>query len=243
MWKLLLISMLSVVAFPSFAAVTLLNHQATPIDVYGTQTTPSFNSSGASLLVVAIAYNQGCGLAFTDSLANVWTALPPITLANNYPIGQMWYAASPNVGSAQTITLTSTSNCYAEVFITAWAGTSSSPFDQQVGNWLNGVYSVTTGNITPATNNELLISFLSDQAGTTIGISVSGGVSLLDAACETRAGPPSRCGAVGYAIQTTATTINPTWSQVISSSMAVGIAGFKAGAVAAPVRRRFIGGE
>src|ERR1017187_5160574 len=67
MWKLLLISMLSVVAFPSFAAVTLLNHHATPIDVYGTQTTPSFNSSGASLLVVAIAYNQGCGLAFTDS--------------------------------------------------------------------------------------------------------------------------------------------------------------------------------
>src|ERR1035441_2017197 len=83
MWKLLLISMLSVVAFPSFAAVTLLNHQATPIDVYGTQTTPSFNSSGASLLVVAIAYNQGCGLAFTDSLANVWTALPPITLVNH----------------------------------------------------------------------------------------------------------------------------------------------------------------
>ena len=63
--------MLSLLAAPSFAAVTLLNHQATGINIYGTQTTPSFNSSGASLLVVAIAYNQGCGLAFTDSLANV----------------------------------------------------------------------------------------------------------------------------------------------------------------------------
>src|ERR1039457_6514173 len=100
MWKRLLISMLSVVAFPSFAAVTLLNHQATPIN--STLTTPSFNSSGASLLVVAIAYNGGCGLAFTDSLANVWTALPPVASNTNYPIGQIWYTASPNVGSAQT---------------------------------------------------------------------------------------------------------------------------------------------
>jgi hypothetical protein len=246
MRKLLLVSMLSLLAAPSFAAVTLLNHQATGINIYGTQTTPSFNSSGASLLVVAIAYNQGCGLAFTDSLANTWTALPPVVIDNNYPIGQIWYAASPNVGSAQTITLTSTSHCYADVFFTAWAGTSASPFDRQVLNWLNGVSSVTTGSIAPAANNELLVSFLSDDnnvsgAGTT-GIGVSGGISLLDAVCEPLNNGP--CGAFGYAIQTTATAINPTWVQSISTAMSVGIAAFQMGTAApvVPVRRRFIGG-
>src|ERR1035441_1737711 len=141
MWKLLLISMLSVVAFPSFAAVTLLNHQATPIN--STLTTPSFNSSGASLLVVAIAYNGGCGLAFTDSLANVWTALPPVASNTNYPIGQIWYTASPNVGSAQTLTLTTPTACYATVFFTAWSGTSASPYDNQIGQLVDSVSSVT----------------------------------------------------------------------------------------------------
>jgi hypothetical protein len=241
MWKLLLISMLSVVAFPSFAAVTLLNHQATPIDVYGTQTTPSFNSSGASLLVVAIAYNQGCGLAFTDSLANVWTALPPITLANNYPIGQIWYAASPNVGSAQTITLTSPGyNCYATVFFTAWSGTSASPYDNQIGRVLDGVSSATPGSITPAASNELVVSFLSSQNGATTGIGVSGGISLLDVTCESRTG---RCGGFGYTVQTTATTINPTWVQSASTAMTTAVAAFQAGTAASHIRHRVTGGE
>ena len=243
MWKLLLISMLSVVAFPSFAAVTLLNHHATPIDVYGTQTTPSFNSSGASLLVLAIAYNGGCGLAFTDSLANVWTALPPVASNTNYPIGQIWYTASPNVGSAQTLTLTTPTACYATVFFTAWSGTSASPYDNQIGQLVDSVSSVTPGSITPAADNELLVSFLSSQNGTTTGIGVSGGISLLDAACESHAGPPTRCGAFGYAIQTTATTINPTWVQSISTGMTTTVAAFKAGTVASHIRHRVIGGE
>ena len=240
MWKLLLISMLSVVAFPSFAAVTLLNHQATPIDVYGTQTTPSFNSSGASLLVVAIAYNGGCGLAFTDSLANVWTALPPVASNTNYPIGQIWYTASPNVGSAQTLTLTTPTACYATVFFTAWSGTSASPYDNQIGRVLDGVSSATPGSITPAASNELVVSFLSSQNGTTTGIGVSGGISLLDVTCENRTG---RCGGFGYTVQTTATTINPTWVQSISTAMTTAVAAFQAGTAASHIRHRVIGGE
>src|ERR1035441_8651733 len=144
MWKLSLISMLSVVAFPSFAAVTLLNHQATSINT--TLTTPYFNSSGSSLLVVAIAYNGGCGLAFPESLANVWTALPPVASNTNHPIGQIWYTASPNVGSAQTLTLTTPTACYATVFFTAWSGTSASPYDNQIGQLVDSVSSVTPGS-------------------------------------------------------------------------------------------------
>src|ERR1035437_4291283 len=238
MWKLLLISMLSVVAFPSFAAVTLLNHQATPIN--STLTTPSFNSSGASLLVVAIAYNGGCGLAFTDSLANVWTALPPVASNTNYPIGQIWYTASPNVGSAQTLTLTTPTACYATVFFTAWSGTSASPYDNQIGQLVDSVSSVTPGSITPAADNELLVSFLSSQNGTTTGIGVSGGISLLDATCEPRTG---RCGGFGYAVQTTATTINPTWVQSASTAMTTAVAAFQAGTAASHIRHRVTGGE
>ncbi len=92
-----------------------------------------------------------------------------------------------------------------------------------------GVLSTTlaTGPITPIQDDELIISAMTGRAGT---YSVDSGFTITDQDANTNPVffAPGLGGALAYKIQTTAATINATWTQTPNHAMAVIIASFRA---------------
>ncbi len=209
---------------------TLLSHIGAHASGGGGITSGSIDSTGATLLVatVSVVAQSAAGVTVSDSNGNTWHALTDRAGSANIHTA-IWYAydkagsslvTSPN----NTVTIAGT-NIYPSVSFSAWAGTltSSDPFDVQNGSGGNGV-SISTNNVTPSQNNELVItSFGSDTSGTyTVGSSFT----VLDTSNFSSGSNMGNSSA--YYIQNSASTTGPTWSTTGSGNIATGIATFKA---------------
>ncbi len=168
-------------------------------------TTSGIDTSGADLIVVAIS-QLGIGGTLTDSKSNTWTALTAQGGAGFTRAGQLFYCASPTVGSGHTFTFTcGGSGFFCGICVEAFSGVDTgTPFDAESGA-AGGVPQ--PGSITPAGANELFVAGL--EHGDATSESVDSGFTITDDIPN--AGNAIGC-SMSYLIETTATAQNPTWS-------------------------------
>ncbi len=190
-------------------------------------TTGSIDTTGATLITVVGVCLDLNALALIDNKSN-----SPYTSAATYDVGslrtQIFYFVNPTVGSGHTWTLTN--NRAKDISVAAWSGSAtSSPLDQTSAGGNNGGSSTTytTGSITPAQDNELVIIGLQTEGTDTPPFSVGSGFT--SATAVTGVAGTAFGSALWYLIQTTAAASNPTVTIATGSNNAQGIqASFKA---------------
>ena len=189
-------------------------------------TTAALNTTGANLIVCVVEqYNGATKGTVTDSKGNTWTQLTGAGTSIAYV--DIWYCASPTVGTSHTFTYSSGSNLFGGIFVQAWSGAATSPFDQQ--NALANSTSINTvqaGSITPTVNGELIVAGLCKTDNTTTS-SINSGFTVSNEAPW--ASGVNEGGSDAYLVQTTAAAINPTWTVggTVSFNLAAAIASFK----------------
>lgn len=190
-------------------------------------TSGSIDTTGASLLVIAVAY--GGTITVSDSKSNTWTALTEY--ANSGQKQRIYYAANPTVGAGHTFTVSGT-GVVAAFAASSWSGVdTTSPFD--VGSGASGATLVTgagmgSASLTPAANGALVLDTCSHAVAVS-GVAGANGFTLLDAVAFS-SGVNYGLGA-SYVIQTTAATVSNATvvlSWTTGSQYAIASAVFKA---------------
>lgn len=204
-------------------------------------TTPSLNTTGATLLVVFVSATATSGtVAITDSNSNSWTALTTQTFTGAQKSGFI-YATNPTVGAGHTFTAT-LSGGVPSMQVLAFTGVlAASPFDVQNGA-VGGTSSSTLqpGSITPSVDGELVLVGMASGA-TFSGL---GNVQIdyqISSIYTNGQGVMTVAGTnygtfVAWAVQHTAAATNPTFTlnngSATNSKMTANIASFKAAAAA-----------
>ncbi len=192
-----------------------------------TGTGTPFNSSGASLIVVGISFNDGVAApVLSDSLANTWVPLTPTTVALG--LAQIYYVANPITGDTHTITLTGTS-IIAAATVACYQGASfGTPFDGENTFQASGAGFTTLqpGSVTPTQSGDLIVSVIAHRS--TNAVAIDSGLTILDQFVYLSDGF-NYGHAFATIIQGAAAAMNPTWSwsPSITSPSAV-IAAFRA---------------
>lgn len=188
-----------------------------------TVVTSGIDTTGADFIVVSISHYTPSGAAtLSDSKGNTWT--PLTDRAQAAVSAQIFYCENPVVGSGHTFQYSGGGNYYPSIFVSAWSGSkASSAFDAENGaTAASGPLS--TGSITPAEDNELIITALGCNNFPSTAITVNGGFTVTDT-IETVAGVHFG-GGMAYLVQTSASSANPQWSWVYDQG-AVAVACFK----------------
>lgn len=198
-------------------------------------TTTSINTTGANLIVVAVAYsNNGTTITLTDNKSNTWT---PLTARQSTTASvRLYYCLSPTVGSGHTFSVASSGGSgFPGIAVAAYSGAKTSgAFDQETGANSNGASSLATGSITPAQDNELFITGFGYNVAS--AATIDSGFTAIEALGVTA----NAWGiALGELIETTATAKNPTWTQGASVACAAGLATFKDAATSSGKHRMF----
>lgn len=182
------------------------------------QTTSAVDTTGANLLVVVTGDE---GFSVSDSKGNTWT-LAVQAVASGSPYSRIYYCYNPTVGSGHTFTV---GLSYGAIAVAAYSGSDSSPLDQ-TGATATGALVTTfaSGNITPTTDNQLVVSGIGvgKSANT---LTIGSGMSV--AASKNAATGVTYGAAIAWIAQTTAAAINPSWSWTSSGEAASPIASFK----------------
>jgi hypothetical protein len=190
-------------------------------------TTGSIDTTGATLLVVAIGTYYTSAPVVSDSKSNTWTALTDRAGTNIHT--RLYYCKSPTVGTGHTFTGT---NGYNSIAVYAFSGTDGSDAESENGATTASALSLSTGSVTPTVNGSLLVSSVSGYYHVSMSINSSFTYQTINFG----AGAYASTG-LGYLVQGTAGAINPTWSWSEGSDCAVAIAVFKpsSGGAAKPV--------
>lgn len=222
---LILLFLLIIPSLNSFAAIALLSSSCASSSNGGTVGTTAINTTGATLIVVSLQYFSGAQLNVpTDSVSNTFTQLN-INTGSTDPAEVLYYINNPITSASHTFSEVSTpSNNFPSICVSAFSGTTiTSPFDVQNGSGGAGLTTLQTGSVTPNQGNELIVTGVGYKVGT---LSINSGFTLMTGQ-STNAGNGYGA-AMAYLIQTTASAVNPTWTDNTSENMATGIATFKA---------------
>lgn len=184
-----------------------------------TVTTGAIDTTGATFLI-AVVSGFGTAPTLSDSKSNSWTALTERGLGS--AAEKLFYVVSGTVGSGHTFTA---NNNFPSVAVIAFSGSHASPFDAETGAG-GSSSTLQPGSITPAEDNELLVTGLSWNNAN--AASINGGFSI--ATQVAIAGGQHLAVAIAYLIQTTAAAANPTWTVTSGNDLATGMAAFKAAA-------------
>jgi hypothetical protein len=243
--KFILFSILFLVtAVPdSWCAITMIaNTCANNPATYATTTTNPINTTGATLIVVAVSYYGPSGIITpTDSQGNTWISTSsntPYLSAYGYCGTEIFYVSNP-VTSA-THTFTEANDNWPAVCVEAFKGTntSSSPLDVQTGagSPTSADTTLQTGNVTPNQSNEVVVTALNLQnyvispPPTTGGI--NGGFELPGVGGQVPTvyyGDQDFGEAMAYFVQNGAPVAeNPTWTVNNAGYMVAAIATFEA---------------
>lgn len=179
-------------------------------------TSSSIDTSGASLLVMAVAY--WIEPTVSDSKSNTWVAVTGTQYGFN-PKVRFYYVKNPTVGSGHTFTLTGTAS-ESVLGLAAFSGTDTSAnVDQQ-----NGSSASQPGSLTPTADNEVVVAMIgSYQSSHTVD---SGFTEI----CDLNGAGAIYSLCLAYKVQTTAAAEDPTWSTSNGNT----IASFKASSGGAP---------
>lgn len=132
-------------------------------------TTTAMSTTGADLLIAIISNAQAAGQAvFTDSASNAWTATTRRVQSGSGAI-QVFYVQAPSTSASHTLTIGALAGNLASVCFIAVAGSVASPFDTEAG-----ASAATTGSITTAAANELVVAGYQDATASAIGANSPG---------------------------------------------------------------------
>jgi hypothetical protein len=237
--KVLLI--LGLFCAPAHATISIVAHTgAVSAGGGNTVVTPAINNTGANFGVAVVAdYNFVNPLGpITDSNSgNVWIATTSYDAT--YCRVTIFYSTGPTFGSSETFTYTK-SGSFPSMNVATFGGVLvPSPLDQGNGAAGNAT-SIQTGNITPTTNNQLIIAGLNFNGTETISIDT--GFTITDQQ-QFNSGN-NFGGAMAYLVQGSAGAINPTWTfSGGSADTSANIASFKAAIVVPTTNAPFFGAE
>lgn len=201
--------------------IALVNH--TTVTGQSGATTPAIVTTNATLLVaITLGWNTAAPTP-SDSKSNSWTPLTNRT--NGEANVKISYVVNPIVGTEHTFSVT---GGYATIFVLAFSGTliTSDVYGGQesTGNAAIGAATLTLGSITPAENNEVVVS------GTACANdNDTSWINDVLSVTDTQPSGASLDGGAGYLVQTTAIAIAPVWTRGATDKVAVGtMATFKA---------------
>lgn len=196
------------------------NISATGTD--STVTSGAIDTTGADLIVIGIAVDGSATPTISDSKSNTWTPLTASTLTVKTIL---YYCSNPTVGSGHTFSNTGAFN-FCSLCVSAFSGVkTSNPFDQENGATATGVTTVQTGSVTPTEDNELIVTHLGFNAA---GLPTSIDSSFIETN-DAEFGAANNYGStMAYIVQTTAGSVNPTWTRTGTGAQATRIATFKA---------------
>jgi hypothetical protein len=173
-----------------------------------TVTTSAIDTTGATLLVLAVGAAAAYSSPPTDSKGNTWT--PRTTADRGAGVrNKLYYAENPTVGSGHTFTFTETGSS-PSICIGAFSGTKTSAvYDTESAGaaTANPGTTIQPGSATPSQDNCVLVS------GVTHG---SDSVSINSSFTEVvDVGPAANhwSAAMAYKIQTSLGAENPTWTE------------------------------
>jgi hypothetical protein len=188
-------------------------------------TSDAIDTTGANLIVIAIS-RWTAVVTVSDNKSNTYTPLTLRQVTSNNA-NQLFYCASPTVGTGHTFTGAATGS-FPSIAVVAASGAALVPFDQENGATATAS-SLATGSITPSENNCLVIAGVAAN-GTSFGINGGFTAAASDYAAGVHVG-----GGIAYLVQTTAAAANPTWTWTGGSSpVAATIASFKAAPTVKP---------
>jgi hypothetical protein len=195
-------------------------------------TTPPIDTTGSDLIVADVTFfanppGAGCSTpnVFGDSKGNTWSTAKTVQ-NNGTSDGQLnlLYVQAPTVGSGHTFNFNK--ECFSSIYVLAFSGSVTSPLDvTNSGSNASTETSQASGSILPTQNGDLIITGLMGS-GLVSGISVDSSIIQANAA---GGGTPNEnyTTGLGYFAQSTAATINPTWSWTTARSAAAAVASFK----------------
>lgn len=218
-------------------AYSLLDHNAAASANTTSVTSSSFNSTGASLLLVQVSLYSFLGDALlgylTDSkVGNTWHINTSYETVANIECVLYWCLPT-SVGAGHTVTWDSGLGTFPALVVSAWAGAYISPNDGGTGNNGGAGSTIQPGSLTPPFDNELLVSGVATGAGTID--SIDSGYTILD---TVNFDPGVNIGiSHAYKIQTSLGAENPTWTLSTSVDRSANAAQWHAAAVAT---KRFV---
>lgn len=169
-------------------------------------TTSTFNSTGATELIVGLTYNDGQTATLSDSPTNTLVALNDPSPKTAH--ARLWHVTLPLTSATHSITVTGT-NIFASVTVFCFAGTTAAPaIDQQVTNAADNVTSIQPGSLTPLQPGEVIVTVLGFTVTDTP--TINGGFST--PLVTPTAGGQNYGIAASYLIQTVIAAASPTWS-------------------------------
>ncbi len=174
-------------------------------------TTSAINTSGANLLIVSASWYAGTTTSgvVSDSKSNTWTLLTKHT--SDLPCAnQLFYCVPVAVGSGHTFTFSGTDS-FASIGVQAWSGNAAVPFDSQSGNdqTHNISNTIQPGSLLPSEDNCLVVASLQFENNSANTVTIDSGFTISDTVPYS--GGNNEGGSMAYLVQTTATSVNPTW--------------------------------
>lgn len=189
-------------------------------------TTASCNTTGATLLVVSIAYtNLSATYTISDSKSNTWTCLTAKSQVGDGGT-QLCYAFSPTVGTSHTFSVAISPSTSQRATIGAMAFNNtlsgSGVFDQQTG----GTGASTTcaaGSLTPAVAGELFVTGLTGNGLSATSLTINSSYTIPTGGTNTATWDSG----MAYFVDSTTTAQNPTWTIAGDSILSCTHAAFK----------------
>lgn len=192
-----------------------------------TAVTGAPDTTGATLIVVGATHQVSTSATLTDTYGNSWTALT-ISNGSGSNAARIYYCINPTVGVGHSFSLADASSAPG-VVVAAFSG--YGVFDKEA----TPIDSVDSGNttlqqnsITPAEDNELIISVLTLAGANTP--SIGGAYSI--AQHQVFVGGNNYGVDLAYWVQTTATATSPVWTWGSGARSAIVAAAFKSAAAA-----------
>ncbi len=203
----------------------LVSHTAIGSPDGNPATSPSVDTTGATLLVVGVSDDTPVSTV-SDSKGNTWVQAVTETTFNGCTL---WYVKNPTVGSGHTFQTVGDGK-FASLFMQAFSGTDTTAnVDQTNHNASLFGSTIQPNSITPSADNEVVIALASSRSQFTQ--TVDGGFTITDQIDQ--ANSQHLGGGMAYLVQGAAAAANPTFAGTSAQYTGAAIATFKAAAAPA----------
>lgn len=197
----------------------------------GGTTATSFDTTGKTVIVLGVSYQNEVAPTVSDNKGNSYTLVQTQTSGLGPGI-RLYKCEAPSVGSGHTFTATASGGY---VSIGVLAAESAGVADGDNGANTGGATSLATGSVTPTADGDLFVTARTLDSGAAAGLAIDSGFTIQGSVAFS--GGNYYGVAIAYEIQSgSGAAENPTWSQTASTRIAAAIVAFLASAAAPAVR-------
>lgn len=177
-------------------------------------TTSAIDTTGANLIDVCVSHATGTTATLTDSKSNTYTLIRSDVASGEFILDH-YYVYNPTVGSGHTFTIATATGVKAVVSSFAFSNMASSPLDKTNGNNdTTNQTSFATGAIVPSMDQEILTACISTWIAPSGTNSYTAPSSFTGLKQVKYVGSTNFAAATSYLNQSTAASINPTYTWV-----------------------------